>query len=268
MRIILSPHLDDAGLSCGASMARWTAAGDSVLLLNIFAGRPNLANLSEFARQLHQAAGAGEDLVTVRRLEDQRACAIMGADCRHMEYLDALYRTNPDDGGSLYPNNPELMSGSVHQSDHRIVTELSELLAEENDHRSPVFWYAPLGAGGHVDHVLVHMVAGRLEPKGAQVLYYEDYPYVEDGHALVSALARPGSTGWRSELSRVNQEDVERKCQGIACHQSQLAPLFGSGENMRRMVSKYAGRVGEPDGPAERFWTRCPSRQEHEWSIS
>ncbi len=39
--IVLSPHLDDAALSCGGFIARMTAAGERVLVVNVCSGIPS-----------------------------------------------------------------------------------------------------------------------------------------------------------------------------------------------------------------------------------
>ena len=67
--IILSPHYDDAALSCGGLIAQRAAAGDLVEIATVFGGRPDMATLSPFARAIHARPGATADLIA---LFDQR----------------------------------------------------------------------------------------------------------------------------------------------------------------------------------------------------
>ena len=55
--VLLSPHLDDAVLSCGANIAQQIAGSESVEVLTIFTGHPRLDLLSSYAVKLHEAAG-------------------------------------------------------------------------------------------------------------------------------------------------------------------------------------------------------------------
>jgi enoyl reductase-like protein len=51
--IYISPHLDDAALSCGGLIANQIARGESVQAINIFAGIPNLEHFSAYAEKQH-----------------------------------------------------------------------------------------------------------------------------------------------------------------------------------------------------------------------
>ena len=65
---IVSPHLDDALLSCGVMIQRRVAAGDKVFILNIFSEGTNAAN---------------------RQQEDKAAAALLGAEPVFLNELDA-----------------------------------------------------------------------------------------------------------------------------------------------------------------------------------
>ena len=64
--IYLSPHLDDAVLSCAGQICQFVQAGRSVLIITIMAGDAPAADLSPFARSLHErwevASGAVADI--------------------------------------------------------------------------------------------------------------------------------------------------------------------------------------------------------------
>ena len=75
--LALSPHLDDAVMSVGASLAALAEAGSQVMLCTVFAGAP-APPLSEAARVFHAHCGLADDGVAVRRAEDESASAAIG----------------------------------------------------------------------------------------------------------------------------------------------------------------------------------------------
>jgi LmbE family N-acetylglucosaminyl deacetylase len=76
--VVLSPHLDDAVLSLGASIADAVATGADVAIVTAFAGDP--AQRSD-PSVWDQRAGFSSSLeaLDARREEDRRACAALGA---------------------------------------------------------------------------------------------------------------------------------------------------------------------------------------------
>jgi LmbE family N-acetylglucosaminyl deacetylase len=76
--VVLSPHLDDAALSLGASIADAAAGGADVAIVTAFAGDPaRLDDPSVWDRR----AGFTSSLeaLEARREEDRRACSALGA---------------------------------------------------------------------------------------------------------------------------------------------------------------------------------------------
>ena len=76
--IYLSPHLDDAALSCAGRMAGQVAAGETVRVANVFAGVPDYGRLSAYAERQHTKWGHPRDAVGMRRAEDQRVMGRLG----------------------------------------------------------------------------------------------------------------------------------------------------------------------------------------------
>src|SRR6185295_15615325 len=66
--IYLSPHLDDAALSCGGAIARHANAGARVLVVTICtAAPPSDGPFSDFANEVHQGWGlAPAEVYSVR----------------------------------------------------------------------------------------------------------------------------------------------------------------------------------------------------------
>lgn len=77
--VILSPHLDDAALSLGATVARATRSGATVVVVTVLAGDPDDAGPPGDWDRFCGFSSAGE-AARVRRVEDARACAVLGAE--------------------------------------------------------------------------------------------------------------------------------------------------------------------------------------------
>ncbi len=144
---ILSPHLDDAVLSCWHLL---TQPGD-VIVINVFAGVP--ASMSELA-WWDQLTGASdsEQRVLERVEEDREALALAGRTPVNLDFLDEQYR------------NAE--------------QPLAPLTAQIERHLAPgMHVYAPGAFGAHADHALVRAAALELRKKGFVVSFYADLPH-------------------------------------------------------------------------------------------
>lgn len=85
--LIVSPHLDDAVLSCGQLMA----GRSGCVVATVFAGTPDPgAVLTSYDRDCGFASAT--DALSHRRLEDADAVGILGASTVHLGYLDHQYR--------------------------------------------------------------------------------------------------------------------------------------------------------------------------------
>ncbi len=108
--LYLSPHFDDAILSCGGLIARQTAGGERVVIANICAAAPDFSDLSPFAQFQHDRwfdLNPDADPIVLRRAEDAAACAELGAEAVALSELDCIYRRNAA-GEWLYPNEESL----------------------------------------------------------------------------------------------------------------------------------------------------------------
>lgn len=77
--VVVSPHLDDAALSLGATIARVAHAGVPVTVVTVFAGDPSSEEPAGTWDRLCGFTTAGE-AARARRGEDARACKILGAE--------------------------------------------------------------------------------------------------------------------------------------------------------------------------------------------
>ncbi len=239
---VLSPHLDDAVLSCGGALHRWRREGHPVEVITVFAGDP-IFPLSPFAQALHDLWGGGEEAMAMRRAEDREAMALLQATPIHWKFPDTIYRR--DARGQPLCQEREDLFRPPHPDEmvwiERIQESLTALSWEEGD-----LLLAPLALGGHVDHHLVRMaVEGWQHPKVLRG-FYEDFPYAEWERF-------PGLPDGRSHCVELTEEDLEVKAKAIRAYRSQWPIFFATEEEILERIRAYAHRAG--DGvPAERFW--------------
>jgi LmbE family N-acetylglucosaminyl deacetylase len=241
-RVVVSPHLDDAVLSCGGALAGWAAAGDRPVVVTVCAGRPAGA-LTDFARFQHARWGEEVDLVGQRRAEDERALASLGARPVWLDYLDCIYR------GTRYTTEESLF-GPLAADEANLIDRVAADLAALWPATAGATVYAPLGLGNHVDHQLVRAAAGRLEAAEVPIVWYEDFPYATrpggaEQHAALTAGRRP--------LVVPIGDWLDRKIAAVAAYGTQVPVLFGSAAAMPAAVRAYAEAVGDGRS-AERFW--------------
>ena len=238
--IYLSPHLDDAVLSCGGCIFQQTQAGKMVLIITFTAKKAPIENLSPFAQQLHDTWKLGTLAVQHRRDEDMLACQIVGANGMRRSNFDCIYRRHPETGLPLYNNEAELFGG-VHAGDTQLIEEMVVQMEGLPPAKSV---FAPLGIGNHVDHQLVRQVAEIVFP---ELSYYEDYPYVS--RAENEAAWAEKRAGLQPEIVSLSAAAKATRIEAIGAYQSQIDSLFGSMEQMALDVSQTVAKTG-----GERYW--------------
>lgn len=232
--IYLSPHLDDAVLSCGGRIWQQAQAGERVLVVVIFAGAPALGTpLSPFAQALHVRWGHIAGAAARRQEEDLAALALLGAEAVHWPYTDCIYRRTS--GGRFLYASEEALWEEVHPAEKSLLTELAARLAALPLGQNGTV-YAPLGVGHHVDHQIVRRA---VEATEYALTYYEDFPYAEDAQA-VQVVLEEGQ--WQAESVPLSEEAWEAKIAAIACYRSQLSTFWADEAEMATTVRAFAER--------------------------
>ena len=240
--LYLSPHFDDAVLSCGGQIYEQTARRERVLIVTIAAGEPETEVRSFFAEYQHHVWGlSAAEVVATRRAEDARAVARVGAELMTWSLPDAIYRLDPETGEPLYTSN-ETLFGPLSPAEAPLVAALAGQMRALPP-ASRVF--APLGVGNHVDHQLVRAAA---EQAFASLLYYEDYPYIQWQPASLATLLQPPEA-WEPIVCPLSEAAIEARIGAIAAYQSQLGMLFNGEEAMGRLVREQIAAAG-----GERYW--------------
>jgi LmbE family N-acetylglucosaminyl deacetylase len=147
--VVLSPHLDDAVLSCWSVLS---SPGD-VRPVNVFAASPRPG----FVTSIDRICGATDSAAHMaeRCAEDAEALALAGRTPTNLPFLDRQYR-GPRAAFSL--------------------RSLDAAVAEAVGPIAALYAPAALG-GGHTDHRLVRRLALAAAASGIRVHLYADLPY-------------------------------------------------------------------------------------------
>ncbi|MCS7010123.1 MAG: PIG-L family deacetylase [Anaerolineales bacterium] len=231
--VYLSPHFDDAVLSCGGLMYEQAQQGQAVEIWTICAGSPPPAPLSPLAQRIHLLwrTGSAEETVHLRREEDRQAAARLGANILHGPLPDCIYRRAPN-GEALYTQGVFVPWSPLERNlPAQIAAWLSEHLTPED------VLVSPLAIGGHVDHLLVRLAAERLE---RALRYYADVPYVLKAAAVLQSI----TTGLASTLHPVSENGMQAWAEAVAAYRSQLFMLFKTEGRMKSALRRYARQHG------------------------
>ncbi|MFH8838124.1 PIG-L deacetylase family protein [Streptomyces sp. NPDC017868] len=232
--IVLSPHLDDAVLSCGALLG-WAGRRAPVTVATLFteaAPPPYTLSARQYLRQTR--ARDAEKLFADRREEDRRVLALLDVDWRHVGLVDGMFRRLPRArrGGErlsrllpeldhVYPTyRRHLSRGRVSAYDTGTLRAVGETVDALLPARSGGLVLAPLGVGGHADHVLVRTAAER---SGRRIVYYSDFPYNQ------AAADDDGFAGSHRLVARAWDRDLDRKAELIRGYRTQADALFPGG---------------------------------------
>jgi LmbE family N-acetylglucosaminyl deacetylase len=291
MILCLSPHLDDAILSCGAQLFEQRQCGRAVKVLNIFTATGAQAYRS---RPLGFRA---QTLRDERQQEEQTAMGLLGLESQALDFLDAPFRD------PRYRAYHHLM-GPLSPQEDGLVATITARIRTLVSRWQPTLILAPLAVGLHVDHQITHAVGQRLAPD-YPVAYYEDLPYslapyalwrrIPDPqqrpdwrklraasyryyaqHPVYRALPRWQQTlawwGIRTWLWQQGHKPVraatetfipkilpssaaalDAKVRAIAAYRSQFQRMFHSPEHCRQQLSEYAHSLSEAPY-SERIW--------------
>ena len=246
--VILSPHLDDAALSCGGLLH--ALQGVSTLVVTLCSGNP--PPLVGADGTVKAPSRRGHVSPRIRRREDIAAMRSIRAEFVHLSFPDAIYRRSQ--AGKLIYRNERERWVAPRADDAIYIEELHQLLRRICLDLGSILLVSPMGIGDHVDHQITARVALRLAQAGASLLFYEDFPYVAN-----PSSGRGDSDGPAQALARLRLApaerfivpvDVEGKMRLLGHYASQVPVLFGSDDGMREAIVSH-----QHDGrPCEFYW--------------
>jgi LmbE family N-acetylglucosaminyl deacetylase len=197
--LVISPHLDDAVLSCGRAIA----AHPGACVVTLFAGLPD-AGMEQTPWDAECGFRNGDQAIRVRREEDAAALSAIGATPRWLEYRDSQY------GGN---DSVAVLANALHG-----------IIAERTD------WTVLLPLGlDHPDHRRTREAAlatWRIGAAARAWLLYEDVPYRARPGAARAVLQNLGATGLVLAQERLPSAPVARKVRAVSRYRSQLRALI------------------------------------------
>lgn len=232
--VVLSPHLDDAVLSCFSLLQATPAA----LVVNVFAGVPPAGSVARWDRVCcaqDSAARARE-----RLKEDTAALGPLGVTPVQLGFLDIEVRD--------FAPPPAL-------------AQIDAAVCEAVGRASAV--YVPAGIGGHADHVTVRSYGRALARAGVPTLLYAEMPYsvVHGWPAWVSGAAEdpfldpdpflesylaatPEAAPLReARVARLDGGDAAAKLAAMRAYRSQYPALDGGANGVLTNPANHAFEV-------------------------
>ena len=257
MHLFLSPHYDDAVLSCGGLIHKLVAEGKPVVVRTIMGGAPSPEQVPDtpITRDLHARWAAGENPVEARIREDEAAVTSLGAKAEHLVYwMDCVYRLSRK-GEPLYTTEESLW-GKIHPDDVAGQLLPTLVLAPTDVVRG---LYVPMGVGDHVDHLIVRNWGLELRKHHPWVAlkFYEEYPYiqtageVEKAREFFAKLIPPLKL--EPELVLLQEADVAAKVKAVGFYASQISTFWADEAAMDAGIRASLTRTGGGQ-PAERLW--------------
>lgn len=254
--IFLSPHLDDAALSCGASISMLVEQSIDVRVYTVFSGIPKTEELSQLAKAIHLEGELEGDAMLRRREEDRVAMQYLGVNFTYVDFLDCIYRTDPA-GKSRYQTKKDIFAVHPHlEVDADTLQDLITYLCRMLKELQPSEVYVPLGIGHHIDHILVREALERSivqsgSDNSSELIYYEDVPYIcspESRDFLITL-----SKSFVPKPQWVSSRAWTTKLEAIAAYKSQVTTMWDSPMAMRKQISDYALSLQQGQF-TERFW--------------
>lgn len=216
MRVIFSPHCDDAYLSLGGSIQKWGLEKERIVILNCF-------SRSGFSLKISSKKPAVVDLIThTRQLEESFNALKVGAEVEFMNLPEAPLR-----GYSrpwTFPIKKRTLRNAFGKAidDVPITQSLEKIVRKYAS--TDVDSYFPLALGKHVDHTILNEIAEKVtkESRNPQrIFYYEDMPYGARPGIDLSFLSEKG---FEPILNEINWEE---KATLLLTYESQLSGKYG-----------------------------------------
>jgi LmbE family N-acetylglucosaminyl deacetylase len=222
--VVISPHLDDAVLGCGALLA--THPGATVI--TVFTGAPAVPPDPPTPWDALAGFAAGDDVLGARKLEDTAALAAVGAAPVWLDHVEHQYLDRADRVGAAAV--VDSLEAAVHA-------------------RAPTMVLMPFGLA-NPDHDVTHQAALVVRERIPDPAWfcYEDTGYKHIPGMLawrVSQLFRRGL--WPTPVALPIEGGRDAKAVAVSCYRSQLIALEADWQLGRKLAAS-----------PEQFWRLAP----------
>ncbi|HKP91184.1 MAG TPA: hypothetical protein VJT75_14560 [Thermoleophilaceae bacterium] len=207
--VILSPHLDDAVLSCWHLL---DGPGD-VRVVNVFAGVPPAGTVTGW---WDRESGSGDSALAARERidEDRAALAVAGREPVNLDFLDAQYRDGEPDGAELRAALREHVPPSA------LVYVPAAYAGGGGEQRFPLRSDVP-----HPDHAALRDAGAALRAEGYATALYADLPHASFTRANGWPESAPALGELAPEPHDLGPAALERKLGALREYRSQIGLL-------------------------------------------
>lgn len=180
--VVLSPHLDDAILSCGQHIWKWKQEGKRIMIITLFTKHTGYTLLPDYTKEYLKITGfnTGDEFGKARILEDVGAMNAIGVEWKHWGLLDAGFRIDRD-RKAMYPTKKCLLSAKIRKEDKKFI----KIIGDKLEKISSKLFLFPYAVGGHVDHLIAKKIG--MKNKGRK-LYYLETPYLWQENNFITCL--------------------------------------------------------------------------------
>ena len=229
--VVLSPHLDDAALSLGASIAGLSSRlRRRPLVITAFTGEtPNKSPTSAELLRRWNVSGYSQ-----RIEEDRSAMEILGTEALHLPGMETMFRHPMSGLSDVFRCEP--LCNECRSALDTLEQHLREALAPED------ICLIPAGLAPHVDHYISFLAATNVL-KGRHYVLYQELPYCD-------RLGTPSNV----HHLVVSADDLQVKLSALRCYSSQVGELerdFGSLDDL--VWRTAANGMGGPPF-SEKIW--------------
>lgn len=221
---VISPHLDDAALSCGQMLC----ANPGSHVITVFSSGPSSVRPLPSWDEMSGSFRPGDDVMALRALEDDAALAIVGAYGHRLGFWDEQYRAGPPIRLARF--RPLASRAARATLDDPVLQEQVKDKLREIITSLPVeTWFVPLGLW-HGDHKKTAGACLQLacEIPECRWVVYEELPYrLEVAEEVALARRHISSTGFDIDpLETASSTNALQKRAMVACYRSQV-PCLG-----------------------------------------
>lgn len=238
--VFISPHLDDAVLSCGQLLEEVHKHHKKSQVITVFT-RASESPYIRFAKNFVSLSGYRDahTLFLDRKKEDVKAIHMIGSTYMHFNYIDAAWRIKEYDHTigfarymkyfpsitHVYGSPKSIFSGTPSAQDNTVIRHITEKLKKYlmGEKYNDILLLSPLGIGGHVDHVIIRTISISL---GYPVLFWEDFPYNANLDSRTVFFSKNKNYTY---LFSIHSENTSLKYNAIRSYKSQVPVLFPNG---------------------------------------
>ena len=245
--LIVSPHLDDAVLSLGDFIYKNINNGNKVDVLTIFSGTVPKEDLSEAAKKFHSNCFLDENSMKYRKEEDKKSHDFLGCTSYYLDLPECLYRKNK--GSYLYPE----LSNIYHLEDNdkeildTLYNELNKYVYKYDE------VYAPMGLGGHADHLAVNKSITKLyKNMKFNLFFYEEVAYV------CYYYRKRKTSNWGDNLKYkyidITDKEFNHGLDAILIYRSQLNILWKNLNQLLDDLNVFSYKYSKDNKRMKRLW--------------